>query len=205
MGKTNLSWMIKPLTGHAESQNQTTGVLLGFVINGNSKGSCCWFIIGFPVNNEHWSLGLWVTNQLSDIHSPVRGKMCSKKSSFYFPLLVFQGLIQHYRRNPDLRCPFHLQLQPQHHHPPHPHPNSTGPVQGEPEMNVIDLVRAGTRDPWIPPQECAGSSQGIKIIIITLLWWFSVVEHQMWGAAAESKSLISRKKQITPPWFYGLI
>lgn len=142
MGKINFSWMIKPHTGCAESQNQTTGGLLGFVINGNSKGSCCWFIIGFPVNNKHWSLGHWGTNQFPDIHNPVRekGKSVVQKSSFYFPLLVFQGLIQQYRRNPDLRCPLHLQLQPQH---PHPHPNSTELAQGEPEMNVIDLVRAG--------------------------------------------------------------
>lgn len=170
MGKTNFSWMMKPHAWHAESQNQTTGGLLGFVINGNSKGSCCWFIIGFPVNNKRWSLGRWVTDQLPDIHNAVmgKGKSVVQKSSFYFLLHVFQGSIQHYRRNPDLRCPFHLQLQPQHHPP---HPNSTELAQGEPEMSVIDLVRAGTGGPWIPlhGEECAVSSQGIKIIIYLLM------------------------------------
>lgn len=73
-----------------------------------------------------------------------------KKKLLLFPALrelwtVFQGLIQHYRRNPELRCLFHLQLQPQHHHPHHPHPNFTELAQGEPEMNAIDLVRAGAR------------------------------------------------------------
>lgn len=81
----------------------------------------------------------------------VKREKYGQKGLLLFPALkelwsVFQGLIQHYRRKPELRCLFHLQLQPQHHHRHHhPHPNSTELAQGEPEMNAIGLVRAGPR------------------------------------------------------------
>lgn len=40
--------------------------LLGFVINTNSKGSCRWDIIGFPVNKARWSVGWRVLNPASE-------------------------------------------------------------------------------------------------------------------------------------------
>lgn len=43
----------------------TTKGLFGFVINVNSKGSCRWYIIGFPVNNTHWSVEHCVMNPTS--------------------------------------------------------------------------------------------------------------------------------------------
>lgn len=75
-------------------------------------------------------------NYLVEEESVVPKSCCSPLRE---PWAVFQGWIQRRRRNPGLRCPFPLQLQPQH--PPHPPPSSTEPAQGEPEMNVTDQVR----------------------------------------------------------------
>lgn len=86
--------MIKPRTGHAKSQNQTTVGILGFVINGDTKGSCCWFIIVFfPVNNK------LLTGTLSEKPAlwhprPCHGRSeeCGPKNLLLLPSLCFPGV-----------------------------------------------------------------------------------------------------------------